>query len=298
MFKALVQSLRKSSPELKALCPNLHKIFSKETFHENNIKSFIQELEIKDNFNEAFTKLIQNSKSTKEMISISNSELEVLEKEFKYLHNYHVVKNIFKYENTSKFLEIIATQPKDGEHLNQLIQSNKHLKNKIINLIDLLNKHKIKLSLTTLTLGSAGVYLFDAAKNLSGCYKYELTPSGEYKLLCKISDCESKNNSHHSINDKICNEYCLNGDCNFNNCMNKSTTQFKYMCLKIKWHDAINILTNRLSTGLGNFVKQTLKYIAIFIIFFCLYYVTENFNLLYRIILFLILFIIVILKLF
>jgi hypothetical protein len=72
---------RKSSPELKISSPNLQKIFSKETFTENNINKFIQDLENKETFNNAFKKLLieSESKSTKLII---NSEMELLENEF------------------------------------------------------------------------------------------------------------------------------------------------------------------------------------------------------------------------
>lgn len=282
MFKALIKSLRgSSSPELKIYSPNLHDIVSKRVFSEINIRNFIQNIESDKNIGIALKELISNVQFSESEMQLFQSELE----NSKGIASAMVVQDFIKKSEILENLRINSL-PTTSDELNELIQSNKKLREKTETFIQLVNKHKIKLSIVTLTSASVGNYLFQAAHNLSGCYRYEITPSQEYRLICKVDECGVKSKKDFSINENFCNEVCLPyiaGKCDKINCLSRSNHNFKYVCVNLHWYDVLSLVSKKLSSSLGNFFINFFKYAFIFLAVFCTYALSTDLNLVYRV---------------
>lgn len=294
MLKAFVKYLKGStSPELRIYSPNLHKILSKNTINEVNIKNFIKEIENNNNFDIALKKLLLNENLPKNEIKLFQTELE----NSKGIASAMVVHDFLKKSHILENLNLHVL-PKNADELNSLIITNEALQNKVKTFIKLVNRHKLKLSVITLTLATVGNYLFQAAHNLSGCYRYKLTPSGEYKLLCKIKNCDENNEYQSSINGIFCNEDCLKGLCTEKNCKQRTDDAFKYICVELHWYDVLSVVTKQLSSSLSNFLVNILKYVVIFLVVFCTFSILNNFHLYYRIIVSFLVFLTLVIKLF
>lgn len=275
MLRGVINVLKNSSSkELKIINPELHSILSKERFTETSVEKFIQELEGAQRIDGALKNLLSSH-------DISDSVIEELNKDLKNLNSIMVLRDFIKTSDVLKDLNIDRL-PETSSELNELITTNKDLNSKVKQFIKIVNKHKIKLSVISLTLTSVGTYLFDAAKNMSGCYKYSILPSKEYKLICKVRRCGFNKELDLSINDIYCNEPCISHDCN-TNCTNKTTQSHKYTCVTLQWHDVLSIVTKRFGDGFGSFISQSFKYLMVFIIVFCIYYITKDLELFYRI---------------
>lgn len=278
MLKAFVRSLKGSpTPELKILSPQLHKILSKGALSEKSVKSFILEIERGEKLDNALRKIITE-------VNLPQSEIELFEMELTKSKGIASVMVVQDFLNKHDILESLKLEalPKNPDELNILIKSNGNLKNTIQTFITLINKHKIKLSLITLSLATAGNYLFQAANNLSGCYRYQISPSGDYKLLCKVNDCSANSEINSSINKIFCDGPCLSGLCD-ENCVTRTNDKFKYVCVTLHWNDVLSIITKRFSNTLSNFFMQSLKYVFIILIVFCVYSCSSNLNLFYRV---------------
>lgn len=275
MLRGLINVLKKSpSTELKLINPEFHSILSNEKFTETSVERFMQELKDIQNIDVALKKLLP-------LHPIKDSVIEELNKDLKSLNSIIVLRDFIKMSDILKDLSIDRL-PKTGLELNELISTNKDLKNKVKQFIKLVNKHKIKLSVITLTLTSAGMYLYDAARNMSGCYKYNILPSKEFKLICKVRSCGINTNFDSSINDIFCDDSCISHDCNAN-CTNKTNELYKYTCVKLQWHDVLSIVTKQFKDNFGNFISHSFKYLIVLVVICCSYFITQDLNLFYKI---------------
>lgn len=294
MLKALLKSIRgSSSPELKILSPNLEKVLSKKQISESSFKSFIHDLENDAKLDSALSKLLKEDK-------LPQSELKLLQNELnksKGISSAMVIHSLLEKSHSLENLKL-KSLPKDAEELNKLIMSNKMLKDKTIKFIKLIKKHKIKLSLITLTLATAGNYLFNAAHNLSGCYGYQITPSGEYKLICKVKNCNENNDKESSINGVFCDEVCLSGSCSEKTCIERTSATIKYTCVNLHWYDVLSLATKQLTSSVSNFFTNLIKYIFVFLTVFCTYSFSSSLNQVSRIAISFVVFLILLVKFF
>jgi len=163
--------------------------------------------------------------------------------------------------------------PATAEELQLEISQNNVLRSKIKSVIGFINKHK-KLTGGVLTLGVVSSYLFAAAENMSGCYKFQVLP--KEKLLCKVTSCK---NDTDSINDMICIDKKCISDCNSTNCASLSTAKFKYKCVRFYWYDVLAKLTQELEVGK---YKLYLKYLLVFIVAILTFNVTQTLDFISR----------------
>lgn len=280
MLRALVKFLKSSSShEIKIINPELYNALVKEKFTKEVMIDIIERIENSKNINIALRVL-------REKHIISDSVIVNLQEELnriKSINSILVLHDFLKHVDILEDLHL-SKLPHDSNDLNQLIKENSILRNECKYIIKLLNRHKIKLSALSLSLETFGFYLYDAAKNYGGCYKYELLPpSNEYRLICKVKKC--KHDLDLSINDKFCDELC-ESSCkgNDNGCSarvltnNKIYLSIQYTCLKLEWYDVLSIIKKKFC----NYISHHYKFFIIAVVAgFLVYLVYSNLNFLY-----------------
>jgi len=254
MFKTFIKTLR------TAKMGNNH-----PTHHE--INKFILELSENKNFKDSLRNLIPNHK-------LEETVIKELERDYLSMNVMIPIKSYFGDDLTRFGIRKLASNENE---LNIEIKNNKILKSTVEKLVGFINKHK-KLTVGALTLGGIAGYLFLMANKMSGCYKYQILPSSERRLLCKLKSC---NGDTLSINDVICQEECVNSliNCSPNTCDLLSGSIYEYRCVTVNWYDALAKLVRELEVG--EFLTY-IKYFLVFIVALLTLNITHNFNLIPR----------------
>jgi len=249
MFRRFISNLRLKIADTTS--PISLAIIGKEQPTHDEINKFILELSNKKDFNKCLRKLIPTHK-------IKTRTLKELKRDYLSINTNIPIMSYFGDDLAQFGIHELATNTVE---LNAQIRNNTILKSKCEKLVGFINKHK-RLTAGTLTLGGIAGYLFAAAEEVSGCYKFQILSSSERRLLCKVKSC---NEDTASINDVLCEDKCVHNlkNCLHSTCNVLSGPLYEFRCVTFKWYDILAKLIRKIE--ISDFVLY-IKYFLVFIV--------------------------------
>lgn len=258
MFKAFLEAIKNPTENtLKAIQPSLRKALVESKIPAIEVERFLTEISESGDLKQSLSKLLPNT-------TIENHIIQGLEQDLISINSKFAISKYFKYDLPAE-LEKISENVTD---IQNLINTNTEIKNKVQKFIDYVKKNKLKFSLLSLSVIGAADYLLDSAKNVSGCYKYEILPNNKNHVLCKVKTCESSPNDF-SMNGNFCKDVeCLKAlDCT--DCSNLNQTNqnnISYHCFNAHWYDIIGITLKHAKSDILKLFWYIIKYLLIFFV--------------------------------